>query len=135
MYIEEMNQPTPRHPFKSKSFLHSLGYALNGLKTVLLSERNFRTHTVLTVLVVLTGLYLRVSPTEWALLILCITIMLTVEALNTAIEYLVDLWAGGVYSEQAKAIKDIAAGACLVSATGTAITGILIFTHYFFTHP
>jgi undecaprenol kinase len=127
-----MSPSTPRHPFKSKSFLHSLGYALNGLKTVFISERNFRTHSILTITVTALGLYLHVTLVEWALLIFCITLMLTVEALNTAIEYLVDVWADGVYNEQAKAIKDIAAGACLVTATGTAITGILIFLHYFF---
>lgn len=126
-----MNQPTPKHPFKSKSFFHSLGYALNGLKTVLQTERNFRTHTVLTVAVTGVGLYYQVSQVEWALLILCITLMLAVEALNTAIEYLVDLWAGGVYNEQAKAIKDISAGACLVTATGTALTGLLILLPHF----
>lgn len=131
MYIEEMNAPTPKHPFKSKSFFHSLGYALNGLKTVLQTERNFRTHAVLTVAVTAVGLYYGVSQVEWALLILCITLMLAVEALNTAIEYLVDVWAGGVYNEQAKAIKDIAAGACLVTATGTAVTGFIILLPHF----
>lgn len=135
MYIEEMNQPTPKHPFKSKSFFHSLGYALNGLKTVLQTERNFRTHTVLTITVIVVGVYYHVSLLEWGILLLCITLMLAVEALNTAIEYLVDLLAGGVYNEQAKAIKDIAAGACLVTATGTAITGLLIFLPHFLNQP
>jgi diacylglycerol kinase len=128
-----MNPATPpQHPFKSKSFLHSLGYALNGIKTVLQTERNFRTHAILTVLVTAAGLFFRVSTTDWALLVLCITLMLVVEALNTAIEYMVDLWAEGYYSERAKLVKDIAAGACLMTATGTSITGFIIFLPYIF---
>lgn len=122
-----MHDAKPQHPFKSKSFLHSLGYALNGIKTVLQTEPNFRTHTVLTVLVTAAGLYFHVTHTEWALLILCTTLMLVVEALNTAIEYMVDIWAEGYYSERAKLVKDIAAGACLMTALGTTITGIIIF--------
>jgi diacylglycerol kinase len=125
-----MTPSTPQHPFKSKSFLHSLGYALNGIKTVLQTERNFRTHTVLTILVIILGFYLRVSSMEWVVLILCISLMLVVEALNTAIEYLVDIWAEGIYNEKAKLVKDIAAGACLISAVGTAITGSIIFLPY-----
>lgn len=125
-----MTPSTPQHPFKSKSFLHSLGYALNGIKTVLQTERNFRTHTVLTILVIILGFYFHVKSLEWAVLILCISLMLVVESLNTAIEYLVDIWAEGIYSEKAKLVKDIAAGACLISAVGTAVTGIIIFFPY-----
>jgi diacylglycerol kinase len=116
-----------QHPFKSKSFLHSLGYAVNGIKTVLQTEPNFRTHAVLTGLVVVAGIFFHVTPTEWGLLILCSTLMLVVEALNTAVEYMVDIWADGYYSERAKLVKDIAAGACLMTALGTSITGLVIF--------
>jgi diacylglycerol kinase len=127
-----MTPSSPQHPFKSKSFLHSLGYALNGIKTVLQTEPNFRTHAVLTFAVPLLGFYCQIKPMEWALLILCITLMLAVEALNTAIEYMVDIWADGIYSEKAKLVKDISAAACLLTATGTAITGMIIFWPYWY---
>jgi diacylglycerol kinase len=125
-----MNQPTPQHPFKSRSFIHSLGYACDGLKSALGTERNLRTHTVLTILVVAAGLYFNINRWDWAILLLCITIMVAVELLNTALEYLVDMLVDGRHSYHAKQVKDIAAGACLVTATGTGVTGILIFLPY-----
>lgn len=125
-----MNQPTPQHPFKSRSFIHSLGYACNGLKSALQSERNLRTHAALTVLVIAAGLYFRINRWDWAILLLCITLMIGVELMNTALEYLVDMLVDGKKNEHAKQVKDIAAGACLVTAAGTAITGAIIFLPY-----
>lgn len=122
-----MSPPSQQHPFKSRSFLHSLGYALNGLKSAFRSERNFRTHVVMTVVVSVSGAYFQVSPIEWAMLIFCMTLMMAVETLNTALEYLVDMWADGVFNEKAKLVKDIAAGACLITAVGVALTGLIVF--------
>lgn len=124
------HQPNPQHPFKSSSFLQSFGFAFQGLQCVFQSERNFRTHIFLTIFVTCAGFYWQVSRMEWAILLLCITGMLAVEALNTALEYLTDMLANGVYSEKAKVVKDIAAGACLMTAIGTATTGSLVFYPY-----
>ena len=125
-----MNQPTPEHPFKSKSFWHSLGFACNGLKFAFHSERNLRTHTALTLMVLSAGCYYHISRWEWALLIMCIVIMVAVELLNTALEYLVDMLVDGQYNDYARLVKDIAAGACLTTAMGTAVIGALIFWPY-----
>ncbi len=116
----------PEHPFKSRSFWHSLGYALNGLKSTFYTERNFRTHLLLTILISLLATYLQVSPIEWAILILCMTLMIAMETLNTALEYLVDLWADGAFRQRAKRVKDIAAGACLVTAVGVGLSGACV---------
>lgn len=115
------------HPFKAKSFGHSLGFAWQGLRRVFQTERNFQTHVVMVGLVTVSGLYLQVSMLAWGLLILSMTLMLVTEILNTALEYLVDMLAEGRYDAQAKAIKDIAAGACLVCALGVALVGALVF--------
>jgi diacylglycerol kinase len=125
-----MKAPTPQHPFKSRNFLHSLGYAFNGLKAAFLTERNFRAHMAIILVVILIGAFFQVKLIEWAVLIFCMTLMVAVETLNTALEYLVDMWAANVYNEQAKLVKDIAAGACLVTAIGVALTGGLIFLPY-----
>jgi len=126
-----MNQPTPQHPFKSRSFIHSLGYACEGLWSAFNTERNLRTHAALTILVIATGLYLQINRWEWTILLLCITLMVAVELLNTALEYLVDMLVDGKHNHHAKQVKDIAAGACLITALGTGITGLLIFLPYF----
>jgi diacylglycerol kinase len=125
-----MKAPTPQHPFKSRNFLHSLGYAFNGLKATFLTERNFRTHMAIILVVILIACFFQVKPIDWAILIFCMTLMVVIETLNTALEYLVDMCAAGVYNEQAKLVKDIAAGACLVTAIGVALTGCIIFLPY-----
>jgi undecaprenol kinase len=128
-----MNLPSsPQHPFKSKHFIHSFGYACRGIFAVFQTERNFKAHILVAIVVIAGGFYYRVSWLEWCLLIICITLMMVVEALNTAIEYLVDSWFDGVYDLKAKAVKDIAAGACLLTAIGTAFVGALILAHHLF---
>lgn len=122
-----MPKPTPpEHPFKSRSFWHSMGYALHGLKSTFRTERNFRTHLFLAVLIGLLAAYLQVSAIEWSILILCMTIMIATETLNTALEYLVDLWTDGSFRQRAKLVKDIAAGACLVTAFGVGLSGFCV---------
>jgi len=125
-----MNQPTPQHPFKSRSFIHSLGYACEGLRSALNTERNLRTHAALTLMVIAAGLYFNINRWDWAILLLCITIMVAVELLNTALEYLVDMLVDGRHNHHAKQVKDIAAGACLITAIGTGMAGLLIFLPY-----
>lgn len=121
-----------QHPFKSPNFIHSVRHALTGLLSVLRTERNFQTHMVLTALVVLVGLYFQVNRGEWIILIFCMALMMAVETLNTAIEHLIDLCLGDTYNEKAKRIKDISAGACLITAIGVGIIGTFIFWPYMF---
>lgn len=122
--------PLPENSYKAKSFLSSVSFAWNGLRSVLKTERNFRTHVVLAFFVAAGGIFFHVTRLEWILLILCMAAMMAIEALNTAIELLTDMFSEGQYSEEARRIKDVAAGACLLAATGIAIAGSLIFFPY-----
>ncbi len=74
----------------------------------------------------LLGLYYRIEKTEF--LILCITVALVIvcELLNTGIEALVDIIVD-VYHPKAKIIKDVAAGAVLLSAVMSLVVGYVIF--------
>ena len=82
-----------------------------------------------TVLVVGAGAMFRISPTEWALIVLAILCVWVAEALNTAIELLVDLVSPEPHPLAGKA-KDVAAGAVLVAAIGSAIIGGFVFGPY-----
>jgi len=77
------------------------------------------------------ALFLRVTPTEFALLALSILFVLFAELLNTAVEAVVDLVSPG-YHPLAKVAKDTSAGAVLVAAMGAAIMGYLILAGYVF---
>lgn len=63
---------------------------------------------------------------EWCWIVLAVMSVWTAEALNTAFEFLTDVASPNFHPIAEKA-KDVAAGAVLVSATGAAIIGILVF--------
>lgn len=111
-----------RHPI---SFLQSLRVAARGVREAIAEERNLRTHLVITAFVVLLGAWLRVSPVEWGLLLLCIGLVLSVELLNTAVEAVVDL-TSPEYHELARKAKDIAAGAVLTVTVLAVLIGLVI---------
>jgi diacylglycerol kinase len=121
------NRTASPQRFKTKNFAQSVGFAVSGLRNAIETERNLRTQLVIAALATVAGVLLRVSLMEWSLLVLCMGVMMAVETLNTAIEYTVDLMTGGIYHEKAKAAKDAAAGACLLTAITVAGVGACIF--------
>lgn len=88
-----------------------------------------RIHFIAALLVLLSALFLRVTPVEFALLALSILAVLCAELLNTAIEAVVDL-VSPEYHPLAKTAKDTAAGAVLVAACGAGIMGYLVLSTY-----
>lgn len=119
--------PPPRRRFRSRTFWHSLRYALAGMDYVVRTQRNFRIHLAMAAGVTLAGALLRLSALEWVGITLAIGLVWTAEILNTAIEALGDLHTEGQYSLMAKIAKDAAASACLVAALVAVIIGALVF--------
>ncbi len=116
-----------------KRFLKSFANALKGVANLVVYERNFRIHIVVTVIVIFFAVYFQINKTEWLVLILVITGVLVAEAINSAIEKMVDILEPRLHP-QAGLIKNLAAGAVLLAATGAVILGMIIFLPYFF-HP
>jgi diacylglycerol kinase len=69
---------------------------------------------------------LRVSRIEWAIITLLIALVLTLEAVNSAIEATVDL-VTSEYHPLAKIAKDVAAGAVWLMAITSVVIGAIIF--------
>lgn len=116
-----------RYDFKKQ--LRSFGYAWKGIRCCVGKEQNLSFHLIATVLVVIAGWRLGINRTEWAIVLLCIGMVIAAELFNTAIEKLVDL----VSPERhplAGQVKDIAAGAVLVCAAAAAMVGLIIFVPY-----
>lgn len=107
-----------------KQFLRGFVFAFNGVKTCLLEERNFRVHLCVAGYVCLLAPYFNLSRGEWAILLLTIGMVLVAEAINTAIERLVDLASPSLHP-LAKAAKDVAAGSVLLC--GFVAVGVAIF--------
>lgn len=89
-------------------------------------ERNFRIHTFIGLLVVLTGILFRLSTFEWLSIILVIGLVLVAEIFNSAIEKLLDYLNPAIHPS-AKIIKDLSAGAVLASALVAIVVGLIIF--------
>ena len=80
--------------------------------------------------VIIAGIVLGITRTEWIMVVMCIGTVIAAELFNTAIEKLVD----SVSPERhpvAGQVKDIAAGAVLICAVAAAIIGLIIFIPYF----
>jgi diacylglycerol kinase len=105
--------------------LASFKYALAGIWHVVRTQPNARIHLVIASVVVVLGIWLGLSITEWAIITLAIGLVLVAEAFNTVAEALVDL-ATAEYHPLAKIAKDVSAGAVLLMAVAAVVVGILI---------
>lgn len=109
-----------------KKFIRSFNFAHAGTKHVLQTQRNIWIHLGVGFLVLLAAFILGVSRAEMAVLVLTIAFVLVVEMLNTALEELVNLVKPEAHP-LAGLVKNIAAGAVLVSAGGAILIGLIIF--------
>ena len=108
---------------------NSFKYAFKGIFFYLSSGKNVTIHLFATAVVVVLGLWLGITKSEWLILLLLMAIVHITEALNTAIEQVVDLVSPQQHPLAGKA-KDIAAGAVLMAAIAAAIGGLIIFLPY-----
>jgi len=105
--------------------LRSFGYAGAGLRYLARTQPNFRVHLAATAAVVGTAIGVDAPPLEIAVLLLAIGLVLVGEAVNTAIEAVVDL-ASPALHPLARVAKDVAAAAVLLAAIIAAVTGVLL---------
>jgi diacylglycerol kinase (ATP) len=115
--------------FSFRARLRSIGFALEGVRTLLLTQHNAWVHCFAILMVCTLGLILKVSQMEWVALVLAMMAVLSAEALNTAMEFLANAVTREVHPEIKKA-KDVAAGGVLIAAVAAAIVGMLIFLPY-----
>lgn len=108
------------------NLLVSFRYAWEGVKYAFLSQRNFRIHTLMTVIALGLGVCFQVTGVEMALIALTCALVLVLELLNTAIESVVDLTVKQTYHELAKIAKDCAAGAVLIASLASLVVAAFI---------
>ena len=111
---------------KRKKLRNSFKYAFEGVHRELKEEQNLKIHILIMILVIIAGFTLKLSPMEWIICIILFGFVIALELVNTAIELTVDLAMPEIHPK-AKAAKDIAAAAVLVSATCSVIIGLIIF--------
>ncbi len=100
--------------------------AIKGAFLFITSEPSGMVQFALAILLTIAGFYYKLSPTEWLFHTIAVTMVLAVEALNTAIEKLSDF----VHKEQHNRIgfiKDVAAGGVFFAALGAFVIELIIF--------
>jgi diacylglycerol kinase (ATP) len=103
----------PSRPLRR--IVRSFRFAFAGLAVLVRTQPNAWVHVALAALALALSFLLRLSPGELALVILTIGVVLTAEAVNTALESVCDLVSPG-YHPLVKRAKDLSAAAVLISA-------------------
>ncbi|HPF88126.1 MAG TPA: diacylglycerol kinase family protein [Candidatus Limiplasma sp.] len=111
---------------KKGSFRQSLIHALEGVRDTFQSERNMKIHALSIVIVVILGVFLQISRSEWIACISLFGLVIGAEMLNTALEITVDIIISR-RDPRAKRVKDTAAGAVLMVSLAAAVVGLIIF--------
>ena len=105
--------------------IQSFRYAFYGLWYTLRTQRNAQIHVGIGSIIIALGLFLQINLIEWAIIVLTSGFVIATEMLNTAIEGAMD-FASTDYHPQIKIVKDVAAGAVLVSAITAVVVGLII---------
>ena len=107
------------------SFLNKFKSAFRGIAVGSRSQSSFLVHLVTAAMMIGVSAWLEVTQVEWCLLALCIALVLTLELVNSAIESLARA-IDRQHNENLRDALDIASGAVLVGAIGSAVAGMVI---------
>ena len=105
-----------------RDFLSSVTCALRGLFFAFRTQPNLRWHLVAGCAVLLVARWLGLSRVEMAVLVLVIGLVVCAEILNTAVELTIDM-INITEHPVARIVKDVAAGAVLVTACMSVVVG------------
>ena len=106
--------------------IKSFTYAFKGIFYMMRTQHNFWIQIIIGLLAIFLGFVFNISLFEWVLVILSCGIVLTAETFNSAIETLADT-VNPNHDPKIGLVKDLAAGAVLISAIAAAIVGLIIF--------
>lgn len=104
----------------------SFYHALEGFFEAVRCERNMRIHIVIANLIIVFAYFYGLSNFEWAVLLVCIGMVMSAELFNTGIERAVDTATREILPT-AKAAKDVSAAAVLVLAVASVLVGVCLF--------
>ncbi len=115
---------------KKDSFLvnriKSIGFAFKGAVLLIKNEASIKVQVCAAILVTIAGVYFNISSNEWIIQCLVIGLVLSAEALNTAIEEIADF----IHPEHHKKIgyvKDVSAAAVFFAAIAAIVIACIIY--------
>jgi undecaprenol kinase/diacylglycerol kinase (ATP) len=105
--------------------IKSFGNAINGFLIAFREQRNLKIHLLAVILISVVGFYFEFTYSDWGLIVLAIGLVMGMEVMNSSIEELVN-FVSPEKRKEAGRIKDIAAGAVLVTAGAALVLGLII---------
>lgn len=115
---------------KKDSFLvnriKSVGYAFKGMLILIRTEASIKVQLFIAIVVTIAGFYFDISQSEWIAQFIMIGMVMSVEGMNTAIEYMAD-FIHPEYHKKIGLIKDVAAGAVFIAGIIAVIIAGLIY--------
>lgn len=109
-----------------KKFLKRFSYAFQGLSFLILKDKNIRFHLFLLTILIACALFFKISAGEWVSVLICSSLVICFEALNTIIERISDKIEPNIDSE-IKIIKDAAASVVLIASIFCLVIAGIIF--------
>lgn len=116
--------------FSVRKFFKSLKFALKGISSVYKTEQNFRLQTWFSLIVIFFMILFDLTFKEILVIIMMISFVLIMEIINSAFEKIADMFKPRIHV-YAEVVKNIMAGAVLISSVAALIVGIIIFYPHF----
>lgn len=107
----------------------AIGYAFKGALILLRTEASIQVQTVIAIIMTIAGFYFEITATEWIAQTLCIGLIMGLEGMNTTAEAIAD-FIHPDFHKKIGHIKDIAAGAVVMTAIASTIVGLIIYVPY-----
>ncbi len=108
-----------------RKWIKSANHAIEGILHAAKTQRHMRYHLYIAVIILLLSFSLGIGWIDFTVLVVLSIIVISIEMINTAIESITDVLFKE-YDPRAKAIKDISAGAVLITAMGAVVIGYII---------
>ena len=112
---------------RTRRLAESVSYAIQGIAYAWQTQQNMRVLTAAGLLILAAAWVCRISALEWLLLVGALFVLLFAEMVNTALEIFADHSTGGAHRAEIKRMKDVAAGAVLITALNAAVVSLVIF--------
>ncbi len=106
--------------------LKSVRYAFNGALYLCKTEASIQIQLVIALIIIAAGFYFNISTTEWLVQIAMIGLVMSMEGINTAVEYIADFIHPDLHASIGR-IKDIAAGAVFIASIASVVIAIIIY--------
>ena len=113
--------------YKSQGFRNTFKNARKGMRLAIRSERNIRVHLATALFVMLLGVFLGLDSVKICILLLTVAMVVSMEMINSAIEFSLDAVFHNRYSKLVGMAKDISAGPVMFVTIVAVVIGCLIF--------